>query len=203
MTEQQIVPAVNADGSGEPPDKGLGDGRTFTQDELNAIVSDRLSRERGKYADYDDLKAQSAKLKDIEDAQKSELQRAQEAQAAAEKQAQAATANAQMRLMQAEFLSAAALAGVAHPEDAYQLANKAAVQMGDDGKVTGVTEAVKALIDAGRLVMSGRPPAPNLNGGAGGGERAGDKALSATPEQVDAARKMGIPLGEYMEYVSK
>ena len=30
--------------------------RTFTQDEVNAIVADRLTRERAKYADYDDLK---------------------------------------------------------------------------------------------------------------------------------------------------
>ena len=31
--------------------------RTFTQAEMNAIISDRLTRERSKYADYDDLKA--------------------------------------------------------------------------------------------------------------------------------------------------
>lgn len=35
--------------------------RTFTQDEVNAIVADRLARERAKYADYDDLKAQAGK----------------------------------------------------------------------------------------------------------------------------------------------
>ena len=35
--------------------------RTFTQDEVNAIVADRLARERAPYADYDDLKAQAGK----------------------------------------------------------------------------------------------------------------------------------------------
>ena len=35
--------------------------RTFTQDEVNAIVDDRLTRERAKYADYDDLKAKAGK----------------------------------------------------------------------------------------------------------------------------------------------
>ena len=34
--------------------------RTFTQVEMNAIISDRLTRERSKYADYDDLKAKAA-----------------------------------------------------------------------------------------------------------------------------------------------
>ena len=33
--------------------------RTFNQDEVNAIVADRLTRERAKYADYDDLKAKA------------------------------------------------------------------------------------------------------------------------------------------------
>ena len=33
--------------------------RTFTQAEVNSIVADRLTRERAKYADYDDLKAKA------------------------------------------------------------------------------------------------------------------------------------------------
>lgn len=35
--------------------------RTFTQDEVNAIVADRLTRERAKYADYDDLKGKAGR----------------------------------------------------------------------------------------------------------------------------------------------
>lgn len=35
--------------------------RTFTQAELNAIVADRLARERAKYADYDKLKDKAGK----------------------------------------------------------------------------------------------------------------------------------------------
>ena len=202
MTLEPNVPVVNAQGSGEPPEQGHGDGKTFTQDELNRVVSDRLARERGKYADYDDLKKQAAKLQKIEDAQKSELERAQEARKAAEDAAKAATANADQRLMQAEFLAAAALAGVAHPEDAYALADKTAVLKGDNGALTGVNEAVKALVDAGRLVMSGRPPAPNLNGGAGGGERTSDKKLSLTPEQEQAARNMGVSLADYAKQLA-
>lgn len=34
-------------------------GRTFTQDEVNTIIADRLTRERAKYADYDDLKTKA------------------------------------------------------------------------------------------------------------------------------------------------
>ena len=52
--------------------------RTFTQAEMDAIISDRLKRERAKYADYNEL-AQKAKAYDeAEEANKSELQKAVE-----------------------------------------------------------------------------------------------------------------------------
>lgn len=50
-------------------------GRTFTQDEVNAIVTERLSRERAKYADYNDLKAKADQC-DAVQAQLDELNRA-------------------------------------------------------------------------------------------------------------------------------
>lgn len=34
--------------------------KTFTQAEVDKLIRDRLARERGKYADYDDLKAKAA-----------------------------------------------------------------------------------------------------------------------------------------------
>ncbi len=37
--------------------------RTFTQDEVDRIVTERLSRAAGKYADYDDIKKELASLK--------------------------------------------------------------------------------------------------------------------------------------------
>lgn len=52
--------------------------RTFTQEEMNAIISDRLSRERAKYSDYEDLKDKAAKYDAEKDAGKSELQKAQD-----------------------------------------------------------------------------------------------------------------------------
>lgn len=52
--------------------------KTFTQDELNAILNDRLGRERAKYGDYESLKQKAEKLDQIEEASKSELERATE-----------------------------------------------------------------------------------------------------------------------------
>jgi hypothetical protein len=51
------------------------DQKTFTQDELNAIVSDRVKREREKHADYATLKEKADKLDQLEEASKSEIQK--------------------------------------------------------------------------------------------------------------------------------
>lgn len=49
--------------------------RTFTQDEVNAIVADRMRRYGAKFADYDALKEKAEKYDQAEEASKTELQR--------------------------------------------------------------------------------------------------------------------------------
>ena len=50
--------------------------KTFTQDELNTVVNDRLKREREKYADYATLKEKADRLDKLEEENKTELQKA-------------------------------------------------------------------------------------------------------------------------------
>lgn len=52
--------------------------RTFTQDEVNAIVAKRIGEVQGKYADYEALKTKAEKYDAAEEASKTELQKAQE-----------------------------------------------------------------------------------------------------------------------------
>ena len=52
--------------------------KTFTQTEMDAIIGERLARERSKYADYDEVKAKAAKYDEVEEANKTELQKAVE-----------------------------------------------------------------------------------------------------------------------------
>lgn len=52
--------------------------RTFTQAELNAIVSKRVSELTAKYENYEELKKKAAKFDEAEEASKSELQKATE-----------------------------------------------------------------------------------------------------------------------------
>lgn len=52
--------------------------RTFTQDEMDAIIQDRLRRERAKYSDYEALKTKAAAFDESEEARKTDLQKATE-----------------------------------------------------------------------------------------------------------------------------
>ena len=52
--------------------------KTFTQAELNAIVQDRIARERAKYENFEELKEKAQKFDQIEEESKSELQKATE-----------------------------------------------------------------------------------------------------------------------------
>ncbi len=65
--------------------------RTFTQSELNAIVTDRLSRAQEKYKDYEALKEKAAQFDAAQEAGKTELQKANEKAEALQKQVEAFT----------------------------------------------------------------------------------------------------------------
>ncbi len=71
-TAQPTEPVVEptAEAGNEPTPK------TFTQEDLDKIVKERLDRERKKYADYNDLKAAKQKLDELEKAKLSDEEKA-------------------------------------------------------------------------------------------------------------------------------
>ena len=158
-----------------------------------------MKRERDKYADYDTLKEAKSKLDEIEAKNLSELEKANKRAEEAEAIKDRALAEANDRLIRAAFMAEAAKTGAMHPEDAFALADLAGVAITDDGTVTGVPDAVKALVDGGRLVMASKVPAPGLDGGAGSGKRAAEKPPSLTAEELEVARKMGLTAEQYAE----
>lgn len=89
MSDEQTTP--------EGGDKGGTSGNytpPATQAELDRIISERIARERAKYADYSDLKAKAAKFDELTEAQKSEIQRVTERADAAERALAERTAEA-------------------------------------------------------------------------------------------------------------
>lgn len=71
--------------------------RTFTQEELNAIVGERVAKERAKLSDYEELKAKASRLDEIEEANKTELQKATEKADALQKQLDDLTKAAELK----------------------------------------------------------------------------------------------------------
>lgn len=63
-----------------------------TQADLDKIITERVIRERAKFADYDSLKTAAQKLRDLEEAQKTDAQKEADARAALERE------NAELKL---------------------------------------------------------------------------------------------------------
>lgn len=68
---------------------GAAEAKTFTQEEVNAIVEKRIARVKSTPPDdYEELKAKAAKYDELEEAKKSELEKANDATAKATKSAE-------------------------------------------------------------------------------------------------------------------
>lgn len=78
---QESNAAENADQAKSTPE-----GKTFTQTEVNAILKERLERERSKYGDIKTLQEKAAKFDEMEAANKTELEKVTEQKATLEKE---------------------------------------------------------------------------------------------------------------------
>lgn len=182
-----VTTGTNVTGDGQTPEPVV---RQFTQDELNAIVADRLQRERAKFADYEQLQERAAQWEDYQRAQLSELEAAQARAQELEAERDVALQRANDRLIMAALTAEAAKMGFADPADAFELGNLATITVSDDGQVEGVAEAVSALAKA-KPYLVGRRLAPGLDAGAGGGGPS-PRGVQLTQEEIDIAKKLGL-----------
>lgn len=132
-----------------------------------------------------------------------ETERLKQERQAALDQAKSADEKSRKRLIRAAFIAEASKLQVKNPQDAYALATADGVdiEIDDDDNVEGVEEAVKALVDAGRLVVTGRPPAPSLEGGAGSGNRP-MRTVQLTDEEKALARRANMTEQQYIAYLT-
>lgn len=80
MAESTVNTGEQAPGSGEPAQE-----RTFTQEQVDRIVQERLARAKAQVPpDYEEAKAKAAKYDEAQEAAKSEVERANERAARAE-----------------------------------------------------------------------------------------------------------------------
>lgn len=101
-TDPAPEPQATAPESTTPPADDTGWKPPASQADLDKIISDRLNRERAKFADYDALVEKAAYWDELETASQSEYEQQAEALSAAEQRYQAA----QERIVSAELRAA-------------------------------------------------------------------------------------------------
>lgn len=116
--------------------------KTFTQEQLDTILADRLSRERAKYLDYDELKK---KTQEQDDAKKSEIEKLTERASKAEAKAKEVAEQTTARLVQSEARALAAELGFMKPQQAVKLADLSKA-IGEDGEID--SKAVRTSLEA-------------------------------------------------------
>jgi len=196
MAEEAVTPAepvIEATPDPEPVEP-----RTFSQEDLDRIVKDRLARQKSQFGDYDDLKAKASKFDEIEEASRSELEKAQKAAADA-----AAERDKILTEVREARLTAAVLAEVAKtdrkvvdPEAALRLLDRSTLELGEDGVPTNTAEAVDALLEARPFLVgsAGGSARGNADQGArqGGVKQLSREALaSMSPDEINQARREG------------
>lgn len=179
----------------DPPDpKDPPEPRTFSQDDVDRIVRDRLARQKTQFSDYDDLKTQATRLKEIEDAQKSELERERERATELERKANEAEAARAEALYESAVIAEAATKNVTDPKDVVRLINRAEVTFGSDGAPTNISDVVDSLLKAKPYLAGGG--AGQVDQGARGGsvqpdQLSRDDLKTMSPDEIVKARKEG------------
>lgn len=177
--------------------------KTFTQDELDKIVADRIARERkkfDKFADYDDLKTKASEYeKALEEKRLAELSAQERAEELAKKfeterndyanQLKEYQTKVERQQVVNEFIKAAP--GVNIPADridaALKLADLSAVTVGEDG-VDGLADVMKTLVEQYSFLADVKKPQKPI----GEATNNSNEVVDKTAEQLlrDAAEKV-------------
>ena len=143
--EQATQPTTEATPQTTPTQAAAPEGKTLTQAEVDAIVKDRLTRERQKYADYEQLKAAATKLSQIEESQKTEEQKLKDALAKLEAEMSTYRQENQTLKLTQKVASIAGLLGAINPRDANFMQAASGIDPNGDGADKTIQEALESL----------------------------------------------------------
>lgn len=142
--------------------------KTFTQEEVDRIVGDRLKRETAKYSDYDEAKAKAAKADAADEKAKTENQKLLDRIDAAERKALDAERRSGEVEAEALRFRVAAAKGL-NPAQAKRLSGTTQEELeADADELLETFKPAKADDDGDRRSQSGGPmrrPTENLRGG--------------------------------------
>lgn len=153
--------------------------KTFTQADIDRIVTERVSRERGKFADYDDLKSKASQFDELAEKSRTEGEKAVEA--ARKEGFTEAQQKANDRYLKAK-VHALAAKDLADPADAVRLLDLAQFKPDADGEFDDA--AIKAAV--GQLMKDKPYLAAKPSGFQGSGD-GGARTGGSRPAQVTDA----------------
>lgn len=175
--------------------------KTFTQDEVNDLIAKRLEREKkkfDKFADYDDIKTKAAEYeKQLEEKRLAELSENERLAEIAkkheeEKQSLAAELEKMRESIKAEkirneFIQVASSNHIGYLDDAFNLADLSAVTIDEDGKVVGMEDAIKSLVEHKPFLVAKKQPKPigeSTNGTTETVDKTADQLLKEAAEKA-------------------
>lgn len=191
MPETQTPPADGTTGTtGGTPEVGdtnPATGKTFTQAEVDALISQRLARAKPD----PELARKAAEYDRIQQEGQSELEREKTKAAQAEQKAKAAIETAQRMLRRAAIMDHATRQNAADAEVvAALLEADESVTVAEDGTVSGADEAVKQLLKQKKFLVTAEAPAPPTSGGDFGGGTA--KTLDQQIAEAEANKDWAL-----------
>jgi hypothetical protein len=159
MVEQN--PTNGTGGEQDNTQPGGGDApKTFTQEQLDAIIAERLQRERTKYADYEDLKKARAELDQIKAGQMSEAEKLKKAADEATQRAQAAEARLKETVTHMEIERQARKLHIVDEDAAYRLLDASKIEFDANGTPTNVEALLKDLVKAKPYLVQAASSSP-------------------------------------------
>lgn len=203
------------EGANDPSPKG-DEGKKFSQEELEAILTDRLSRKERKlkeqFGDYDDIKQ---KLKEYEEQKQkkereelSELERLQKD--LEEKDGKLSEYEKRMQKIEEErkqeritraFEAEARKANIEYVDDAYKLANIEAIEINEDGSVKNMADIVKELVEAKPFLVKKEAKQKPIGEPSGGSEQKRSKSDQQILAELAAKAKQSGSMKDRMAYV--
>lgn len=172
--------------------------KTFTQDDLNRIVQERVAKERSRFGDYDALKEKAGKFDALEEASKTETQKLIDRVAELERAGSEAERRAQEATLRGAVVAAAA-GKLKDVDMVHRIIDMSQVTFDDDGQPTNLDELVAKLVadrphlavdPAGQVPGTGAPR-PVEQGPRGTDAVARDQLKSMRPEDIVKALDEG------------
>jgi predicted methyltransferase MtxX (methanogen marker protein 4) len=157
-----------------------------SQDELDRVISERLKRERAKFADYKDLQSKAIEYDKIVESTRSETEKLSSKAAEAEARAAALAAKVRSKALKAEVVSMSNRLGIIDADVA--LALLGSVEFDEDDEPIGIEERLKDLVKSKPFLK-----APRFESSVDGGSRNPSPDLSTVDMETYMAQRKRKP----------